>query len=184
MATFVSIPRRNSCRDFPPSPAISHSRFSERFRDFGILGILGRETLFADFSRNARPGTGSSTTLGPGPSVRRNFLAGWIVGLGLGELAQGPGVSLCLGCIGFSYAFPEIRQKRLKPLNIRNACGERLEKRSLHPPPVPARDLPLGVWAYNRYLAWSWAFQGCTRGEPYSENTAEKYCRNAFGNFN
>jgi hypothetical protein len=25
------------------------------------------------------------------------------------------------------------------------ACGERLEKRSLHPPPVPARDLPLGV---------------------------------------
>ena len=57
-------------------------------------------------------------------------------------------------------------------------------ERSLHPPPVPARDLPLGVRAYNRYLAWSWAFQGCTRGEPYSENTAEKYCRNAFGNFN
>ena len=94
-----------------------------------------------------------STTLGPGPSVRSNFLAAWIVGLGPRELAQGPGVSLCLGCIGFSYAFPEIRQKRLKPLNIRNACGERLEKRSLHPPPVPARDLPLGVWAYNRYLA-------------------------------
>jgi hypothetical protein len=89
-----------------------------------------------------------------------------------------------LGCIGFSYAFPEIRQKRLKPLNIRNACGERLEKRSLHPPPVSARDLPLDVRAYNRYLAWSWAFQGCIRGEPYSENTAEKYCRNAFGNFN
>ena len=36
-----------------------------------------------------------------------------------------------------------------------------------------ARDLPLGVWAYNRYRAWSWAFQGCTRGEPYSENTAD-----------
>ena len=105
MATFVSIPRRNSCRDFPPPPAVSHSRFSERFRDFGILGILGRETLFADFSRNARPGTGSSTTLGPGPSVRSNFLAAWIVGLGPRELAQGPGVSLCLGCIGFSYAF-------------------------------------------------------------------------------
>jgi hypothetical protein len=78
--------------------------------------------------------------------------------------------------------FSKIRQKRLKSLNIRNACGERLEQRSLHPP--PARDLPLGVWAYNRYLAWSWAFQGCTRGEPYSENTAEKYCRNAFGNLN
>ena len=80
--------------------------------------------------------------------------------------------------------FSEIRQERMKPLNIRNACGERLEKRSLHPPPVPARDLPLGVWAYNRCLAWSWAFQGCTRGEPYSENTAEKYSRNAFGKIN
>jgi hypothetical protein len=184
MATFVSIPRRNSCRDFPPSPAISHSRFSERFFNFGILGILGRETLFADFCRNARPETGSSTTLGPGPSVRRNFLAAWIVGLGHGELAQGPGVPLCLGCIGFSHAFRKYGRNACKPLNIRNACGERLEKRSLHPPPVPARDLPLGVRAYNRYLAWSWAFQGCTRGEPYSENTAEKYCRNAFGNFN
>jgi hypothetical protein len=60
--------------------------------------------------------------------------------------------------------FSEIRQKRLKPLNIRNACGERLENRSLHPPPVPARDLPLGVWVYNRCSAWSSAFQGCTRG--------------------
>ena len=99
------------------------------------------------FCRNARPGTGSSTTLGPGPSVRSNFLAAWIVGLGPRELAHGPGVSLCLGCIKFSNAFSEIRQKRLKPLNIRNACGERLEQRSLHPPPVPARDLPLGVWA-------------------------------------
>jgi len=115
MATFVSTQRWNSYRDFPPPPAVSHSRSSERFRDFGILGISGRETLFADFCRNARPGTGSSTTLGPGPSVRRNFLAAWIVGLGPRELAQGPGVSLCLGCIGFSYAFPEIRQKRLKP---------------------------------------------------------------------
>ena len=108
MATFVSIPRRNSYRDFPPPPAVSHSRFSERFRDFGILGILGRETLFADFCRNARPGTGSSTTLGTGPSVKSNFLWTWIVGLGPGELAQGPGVSLCLGCIGFSNV-PRIR---------------------------------------------------------------------------
>jgi hypothetical protein len=53
-----------------------------------------------------------------------------------------------------------------------------------NPPPVSARDLPLGVWAYNRYLALSWALQGCTRGEPYSENTAEQSYRNAFGNFN
>ena len=105
LTTFVSIPRWNSYREFPPPPAVSHSRFSERFRDFGILGISGRETLFADFCRNARPGTGSSTTLGPGPSVRSNFLAAWIVGLGPRELAQGPGVSLCLGCIGFSHAF-------------------------------------------------------------------------------
>ena len=122
MATFVSIPRRYSYRDFPPPPAVSHSRFSERFRDFGILGILGRETLFADFSRNARPGTGSSTTLGPGPSVRSNFLAAWIVGLGPRELAQGPDEKLCLGCIRFSMLFgntaetPETAkyQKRLR----------------------------------------------------------------------
>ena len=184
MPTFVSTRRRNSYRDFPPTPAVSHSRFRSVFAILVFWEFWDEKRFFADFSRNARPGTGSSTTLGPGPSVTRNFLAGWIVGLGLGELAQGPGVSLCLGCIGFSYAFPEIRQKRLKSLNIRNACGERLEKRSLHPPPVPARDLPLGVRAYNRYLAWSWAFQGCTRGEPYSENTADKYSRNAFGEFN
>jgi hypothetical protein len=76
--------------------------------DFGILGILGRETLFAVFCRNTRPGTGSSTTLGPGPSVTSNFLAAWIVGLGPGELAQGPHEWLCLGCMGLSYAFPEI----------------------------------------------------------------------------
>ena len=67
--------------------------------------------------------------------------------------------------------------ERLKPLNIRNTCGERLEQRSLHPPPVPARDLPLDVRAYNRYLAWSWAFQGCTQGSHIQKirqtNTAE-----------
>ena len=123
---------------------------------FCILGISGRETLFADFCRNARPGTGSSTTLGPGPSVRSNFLAAWIVGLGHGELASWArawGASLrarrvaLFGLYWVFLCFSEIRQKRLKPLNIRNACGERLEKRSLHPPPVPARDLPLGVGA-------------------------------------
>jgi hypothetical protein len=43
MATFVSIPRWNSYRDFPPPAAVSHSRFSERFREFGILGISGRQ---------------------------------------------------------------------------------------------------------------------------------------------
>ena len=79
--------------------------------------------------------------MGLGPSVEINFLWGWIVGLGPGELAQGPNEWLCSGSTGFSYAFSEIRQKRLKSLNIRNACGARLEKRSFHPPPVPARDL-------------------------------------------
>jgi hypothetical protein len=39
------------------------------------------------------------------PSVRSNFLWAWIVGLGLGKLAQGPDEWLCLGCIGFSYDF-------------------------------------------------------------------------------
>jgi hypothetical protein len=55
MATFVSTPIRNSYRDFPPPPAVSHNRFSERFCDFGILEISGRGTLHSDFSRNARP---------------------------------------------------------------------------------------------------------------------------------
>jgi hypothetical protein len=72
------------------NPLYTIRRSSERFHDFGILGISGRETLHSNFSRNARPGTGSSTTLRPGPSVRSNFLAAWIVGLGPRELAQGP----------------------------------------------------------------------------------------------
>ena len=79
--------------------------------------------------------------------------------------------------------FSEIRQKRLKPLTIRNACGERLEKRSLHPPPVPARDLPLGARAYNRCLAWSWAFRGVHTWDAIFRPEGRKYGRNAFGNF-
>jgi hypothetical protein len=78
----------------------------------------------------------------------------------------------------------KLKIRALKPLHIRNACGERLEKCSLHPPSVLARDLPFGVWAYNQCLAWSWAFHGCTRGEPYLGVRDGKYCRNAFGNFN
>jgi hypothetical protein len=80
---------------------------------------------------------------------------------GLGQLSLGLKASprakrvALVALYGVFLCFSEIRQERLKPLNIRNACGERLEKRSLHPPLVPARDLPLGAWAYNRCLAWS-----------------------------
>ena len=111
-----------ACRDhppFPPPPAVSPSRSRSIFRDFGFSGISGRETLHSDFIRNARLGTGSSTTWGPGPSVGSNFLSAWLVGLGPRELAPGARrVALFanpMGCIEFSHDFRKYGRNLLVP---------------------------------------------------------------------
>ena len=147
------------------------------FSRFWYFGNFGTRNAFCRFQQKRSTRNGLKYHFGARPQYQEQLsccLDSWARAQGASPRARR--FSL-FGLYWVFLCFSEIRQKRLEPLNIRNACGERLEKRSLHPPPVPARDLPLGVWAYNRYLAWS-PRPGHSRGAHAGSHIQKKRQRN------
>ena len=74
MATFVSTRRRNPYRDFPPPPAVSHSRFRSVFAILGFWEFWDEKRFLPIFAETLDQERAQVPLWGPAPVSGATFL--------------------------------------------------------------------------------------------------------------